>query len=51
MGPIFRTFISGENFGENSAEKFPPKMSGKIEFSAEKVSKNRFFNKFRGIFR
>jgi hypothetical protein len=29
LGPIFRTFISGENFGENSAENFPPKMSGK----------------------
>jgi hypothetical protein len=29
QGPIFRTFFSGENFGENSAENFPPKMLGK----------------------
>jgi hypothetical protein len=26
---IFRTFFSGENFVENSAENFPPKMLGK----------------------
>jgi hypothetical protein len=48
MGSIFRTFFSGENFGENSAENFPPKMLGKMEFSAEKVLKNRFSKKFRG---
>jgi hypothetical protein len=29
QGLIFRTFFSGENFGENSAENFPPKMLGK----------------------
>jgi hypothetical protein len=32
------------NFGaENSAEKFPLKMLGKLEFSAEKVLKNHVF--------
>jgi hypothetical protein len=36
--------------GENAAENFPPKMLGKNEFSAEKVLKNRFSKKFRGIF-
>jgi hypothetical protein len=41
----------GENFGENSAENFPPKNVGKkMEFSAEKVLKNHFSKKFRGIF-
>jgi hypothetical protein len=49
--PIFRTFFSGENSAENFAESFPPKMFGKIEFTAEKVLKNRFSKKFRGIFR
>jgi hypothetical protein len=29
LGPIFRTFFSGENFGENSTENFPPKNVGK----------------------
>jgi hypothetical protein len=49
--PIFRTFFWG-NFGENSAEIFPPKNVGKkMEFSAEKVLKNCFSKKFRGIFR
>jgi hypothetical protein len=28
QGPIFRTFFSGENFGENSAEIFPLKNVG-----------------------
>jgi hypothetical protein len=51
QGPIFRTFFSGENFGANSAENLPPKMLGKMEFSAEKVLKNCFSKKFRGIFR
>jgi hypothetical protein len=26
QGPIFRTFFSRENFGENFAENFPPKL-------------------------
>jgi hypothetical protein len=29
QGSIFRTFFSGENFGENSAENSPQKMLGK----------------------
>jgi hypothetical protein len=33
---------------ENSAENFPPKKLEKLEFSAEKVLKNRFSNKFHG---
>jgi hypothetical protein len=43
LGPIFRTFFSGENLGENSAENFPPKMLGKMEFSAEKSFEKSFF--------
>jgi hypothetical protein len=35
----FSYIFSGENFGDNSAENFPPKMLGKFEFSAEKVLK------------
>jgi hypothetical protein len=35
-GANFSYIFSGENFGENSAENFPPKMLGKMEFSAEK---------------
>jgi hypothetical protein len=51
QGSIFRTFFSGENFGENSAEIFPQKCWEKMEFSAEKVFKICFSKKFRGIFR
>jgi hypothetical protein len=52
LGPIFCTFFSRENFGETSAENFPPKNVGeKMDFSAEKVLKNRFSKKFHRIFR
>jgi hypothetical protein len=30
QGPIFCTIFYGKNFGENSAENFPPKNVGKI---------------------
>jgi hypothetical protein len=33
LGPIFRTFFSGENFGENSTENFPPKNVGKKKWN------------------
>jgi hypothetical protein len=40
----FSFIFSGENSAENFAENFPPENVGKkIEFSAEKVLKNRFF--------
>jgi hypothetical protein len=48
----FSYIFSGENFGENSAENFPPKNVGKKwNFPRKKVLKNRFSKKFRGIFR
>jgi hypothetical protein len=43
LGPIFRTFFSGENFGENSAENFPPKMLGKIAIFRGKSFEKSFF--------
>jgi hypothetical protein len=44
---FFVHFLRGKYHRENSAESFPPKNVGKkMEFSAEKVLKNRF-----GIFR
>jgi hypothetical protein len=53
IGSIGRFFaFFGENFGEYSAENFfSKKRRGKLEFSAEKVSKNYFPKKFRGKFR
>jgi hypothetical protein len=48
QGPIFRTFFSRENFGENF---FSQKMLGKMGLSAEKVLKNRFSKKFHRMFR
>jgi hypothetical protein len=51
-GADFSYIFSGENFRENSAEKFLPKRCWeKMEFSAEKVLKNHFTQKFCGIFR
>jgi hypothetical protein len=47
LGPIFRTFFPGKI----PRKIFPQKCWDKIEFSAEKVLKNRFSKKFRGIFR
>jgi hypothetical protein len=43
---IFRTFFRGK-----FRKKICPKSRGKLEFSAEKVSKNCFPKKFRGKFR
>jgi hypothetical protein len=45
--PIFRTFFRGKFRGKFSSKK----CWKKLEFSAEKVLKNRFSNKFHGIFR
>jgi hypothetical protein len=43
-GADFSYILSGENFGENSAENFPPKMLGKkIEFSTGKFFEKSFF--------
>jgi hypothetical protein len=51
-GVDFSYIFFRENFGENSAENiFPKKCWENMEFSAEKVLKNRFSKKFRGIFR
>jgi hypothetical protein len=47
-GPFFCTFFQGKCRGK-FRQNFSPKMCrGKLEFSAEKVSKNRFPEKFRG---
>jgi hypothetical protein len=44
LGPIFRTFFSGENFGENSAENVPPKNVGKKwNFPRKKSFEKSFF--------
>jgi hypothetical protein len=43
LGPIFRTFFSGENFGENSTENFPPKMLGKNGIFHGKSFEKSFF--------
>jgi hypothetical protein len=43
QGSIFRTFFSGENFGENSAENFPPKMLGKKGIYRGKSFEKSFF--------
>jgi hypothetical protein len=51
QGPIFRTFFPGKISGKIPRKIFPQKCWEKMEFSAEKVSKNRFSKKFRGIFR
>jgi hypothetical protein len=41
-GSIFLTFFSGENFGGNSAENFPPKMLGKNGIFRGKSEKSVF---------
>jgi hypothetical protein len=43
LGLIFRTFFSGENFGENSAENFPQKMLGKNAIFRGKSLEKLFF--------
>jgi hypothetical protein len=43
QGSIFRTFYSGENFGENSAENFPQKMLGKNGIFRGKSFEKSFF--------
>jgi hypothetical protein len=43
LGPIFRTFFSGENLGENSAENFTPKMLGKNGIFRGKSFEKSFF--------
>jgi hypothetical protein len=43
LGSIFRTFFSGENFGENSAENFPQKMLGKNGIFRGKSFEKSFF--------
>jgi hypothetical protein len=43
LGPIFRTFFSAENFGENSAENFPPKNIGKNGIFRGKSFEKSFF--------
>jgi hypothetical protein len=44
LGPIFRTLFPGEILGNIPRKIFPQKMLGKMEFSAEKVLKNRLFS-------
>jgi hypothetical protein len=51
QGPIFRTFFPGKIPPKISRKIFPRKCWEKVEFSAEKVLKNLFSKKFRGIFR
>jgi hypothetical protein len=48
LGPIFRTFFPGKIPRKISRKIFTPKCWERIEFSAEKVLKNRFSKKFRG---
>jgi hypothetical protein len=50
LGPIFRTFFPGKIPWKISRKILPQKCWEKIEFSMEKVLKNRFSKKFHGIF-
>jgi hypothetical protein len=49
-GRFFVHFFWGKFRGKFRGKFFPQKCWGKLKFSAEKVSKNRFSKKFRGIF-
>jgi hypothetical protein len=51
LGPIFRSFFPGKISGKIPRKIFPQKCWEKTEFSAEKLLKNPFSKKFRGIFR
>jgi hypothetical protein len=50
-GQFFVHFFPGKISGKIPRKIFPQKCWEKMEFSAEKVLKNRFSKKFRGIFR
>jgi hypothetical protein len=47
-GRFFVHFFWGKFRGKFRGKFSPKNVGEKIEFSAEKVLKNRFFNKFRG---
>jgi hypothetical protein len=50
-GRFFVHFFPGKISGKISGKIFPQKCWEKMEFSTEKVLKNRFSKKFRVIFR